>query len=92
MEIVCNLEFILVPESWGQTDGHRFTYPASPLLTQGGDVAPNALCPEGAGQGEECVHVKNVKLGSTVELVMFDQGEISSVYIFQMMIILGTRA
>ncbi|XP_013194883.2 uncharacterized protein LOC106138305 [Amyelois transitella] len=61
-------------ESWGQTDGHRFTYPASPLLTQGSDVAPGSLCPEGAGQGDECVHVKNVNLDSTVEIVMFDQG------------------
>ncbi|XP_049867454.1 uncharacterized protein LOC126367770 [Pectinophora gossypiella] len=61
-------------ESWGQTDGHRFTYPASPLLTQGPDVTSAALCPNEGGQGEECVHVKNVPLGSTVELVMFDQG------------------
>ncbi|KAL0842290.1 hypothetical protein ABMA28_014427 [Loxostege sticticalis] len=62
-------------ESWGQTDGHRFTYPASPLLTQGGDVAQNTMCPQEAGQGDECVHVKNVPLHSTVEMIMFDQGE-----------------
>lgn len=61
-------------ESWGQTDGHRFTYPASPLLTQTADVAPEAICPDGAGDGEECVHVKHVPLHSTVELIMFDQG------------------
>nr|XP_021185066.2 uncharacterized protein LOC110372581 [Helicoverpa armigera] len=61
-------------ESWGQTDGHRFTYPASPLLTQGDDVGANAFCPKEPGHGDECVHVKNVPLGSTVELVMFDQG------------------
>ncbi|XP_028038520.1 laccase-2-like isoform X1 [Bombyx mandarina] len=61
-------------ESWGQSDGHRFTYPASPLLTQGGDVGPNTLCPEGPGEGDECVHVKNIPLYSTVEIVMFDQG------------------
>ncbi|KAM3963026.1 uncharacterized protein ACR2FA_002785 [Aphomia sociella] len=61
-------------ESWGQTGGHRFTYPASPLLTQGSDVAPDALCPQSEGQGDECVHVKNIKLHSTVELIMFDQG------------------
>ncbi|KAL0894103.1 hypothetical protein ABMA27_014147, partial [Loxostege sticticalis] len=59
--------------SWGQTDGHRFTYPASPLLTQGGDVAQNTMCPQEAGQGDECVHVKNVPLHSTVEMIMFDQ-------------------
>ncbi|CAG4988626.1 unnamed protein product [Parnassius apollo] len=61
-------------ESWGQTDGFRFTYPASPLLTQGGDVAPEAMCLKGSNDGDECVHVKNIPLHSTVELVMFDQG------------------
>ncbi|CAH0721849.1 unnamed protein product, partial [Brenthis ino] len=61
-------------ESWGQTDGHRFTYPASPLLTQGADVAPEDICPKEPGQGEECVHVKQVPLHSTVEIIMFDQG------------------
>ncbi|XP_026495144.1 uncharacterized protein LOC113400011 [Vanessa tameamea] len=61
-------------ESWGQTDGHRFTYPASPLLTQGADVASEAICPNQVGQGEECVHVKHVPIHSTVELIMFDQG------------------
>lgn len=66
-------------ESWGQTDGHRFTYPASPLLTQTADVAPESICPEGPGDDEECVHVKHVPLHSTVELIMFDQGKI---YIF----------
>ncbi|XP_041977251.1 laccase-1-like [Aricia agestis] len=60
-------------ESWGQTDGHRFSYPASPLLTQGADVPPDDFCPV-AEDGEECVHVKNVRLHSTVELIMFDQG------------------
>ncbi|CAG9585212.1 unnamed protein product [Danaus chrysippus] len=61
-------------ESWGHTDGHRFTYPASPLLTQGSDVAPEAMCPKNTGDGDECVHVKNIPLHSTVELIMFDQG------------------
>ncbi|XP_050344675.1 uncharacterized protein LOC126769837 [Nymphalis io] len=61
-------------ESWGQTDGHRFTYPASPLLTQGADVASETICPDHVGQGEECVHVKHVPVHSTVELIMFDQG------------------
>ncbi|CAH2086221.1 unnamed protein product [Euphydryas editha] len=61
-------------ESWGQTDGYRFTYPASPLLTQGGDVAPETMCSVKDTDGEECVHVKHVPLHSTVELVMFDQG------------------
>ncbi|XP_045532985.1 laccase-2-like [Pieris brassicae] len=60
-------------ESWGQSDGHRFTYPASPLLTQGSDIGSEALC-SGPGQAEECVHVKNVPLDSTAEIIMFDQG------------------
>ncbi|KAF9802766.1 hypothetical protein SFRURICE_002934, partial [Spodoptera frugiperda] len=55
-------------KSWGQTDGHRFTYPASPLLTQGGDVGANAFCPKEPGHGDECVHVKNIPLDATVEL------------------------
>lgn len=61
-------------ESWGQTDGHRFTYPASPLLTQGDSIGDNEFCPNEPGQGEECVHVKKVPLDSTVEIVMFNQG------------------
>ncbi|XP_013180731.1 PREDICTED: laccase-2-like [Papilio xuthus] len=60
-------------ESWGQTDGFRFTYPASPLLTQGSDVASEAICARGSND-DECVHIKNIPLRSTVELVMFDQG------------------
>ncbi|CAF4938368.1 unnamed protein product [Pieris macdunnoughi] len=61
------------PESWGQSDGHRFTYPASPLLTQGPEIGSEALCSE-PGQAEECVHVKNIPLDSTAEIIMFDQG------------------
>ncbi|CAG4911873.1 unnamed protein product [Colias eurytheme] len=61
-------------ESWGQTDGHRFTYPESPLLTQASDVSSQSLCSSEAGHAEECVHVKNIPLDSTVEIVMFDQG------------------
>ncbi|CAK1545212.1 unnamed protein product [Leptosia nina] len=61
-------------ESWGQSDGHRFTYPASPLLTQGADVGNEALCSSQPGHAEECVHLKSIPLGSTVEIIMFDQG------------------
>ncbi|XP_050670369.1 uncharacterized protein LOC126969106 [Leptidea sinapis] len=61
-------------ESWGHTDGHRFTYPASPLLTQGAGIPPESICSSNTGQGEECVHVKNIRLDSTVEIIMFDQG------------------
>ncbi|VVC96942.1 unnamed protein product [Leptidea sinapis] len=61
-------------QSWGHTDGHRFTYPASPLLTQGAGIPPESICSSNTGQGEECVHVKNIRLDSTVEIIMFDQG------------------
>ncbi|KAG7307516.1 hypothetical protein JYU34_007721 [Plutella xylostella] len=67
-------------ETWGATDGFRFTYPASPLFTQSADVPASSLCPEELGdqgddgRGEECVQVKSIPLGSSVELVIFDQG------------------
>jgi hypothetical protein len=51
-------------------------YPASPLLTQGADVNPDSLCSGVHGEGEECVHIKEVPLQSTVEIVLYDQGEI----------------
>lgn len=61
-------------ESLGHTDGHRFTYPASPLLTQSSDVTQEAICTETPGRGDECVHIKNIPLYSTVEIILFDQG------------------
>lgn len=74
-----------------------FTYPSSPLLTQGVDVPENILCPpdffdsegqalasrcrESGTMGKtdstgtcECVHVRRIPLGSTVEIILFDQG------------------
>lgn len=81
-----------------------FTYPSSPLLTQGGDVSPDMMCSnhndddaddahenndtvsrrrcrpvaDGAGgvAGDmcECVHVRHVSLGATVEIILLDQG------------------
>lgn len=81
-----------------------FTYPSSPLLTQGGDVSPDMMCsnhddddaddaPENndtvsrrrcrpvadgaggvAGDMCECVHVRHVPLGATVEIILLDQG------------------
>lgn len=85
-------------------DNATFTFPSSPLLTQGGDVSPGMLC---SGNGEhdgnedergesnetvprrrcgavgdatgasdmcECVHVRHVPLGATVEIILLDQG------------------
>lgn len=76
-----------------------FTFPSSPLLTQGEDVSPGMLCTNsdnedelndsnetvsrrrcrqagdvGAGDICECVHVRHVPLGATVEIILLDQG------------------
>lgn len=81
-------------------DNATFTFPSSPLLTQGGDVSPGMLCSNGDNDDEsydesggsasrrrcrpagyagasdmcECVHVRHVPLGATVEIVLVDQG------------------
>ena len=83
-------------------DNATFTYPSSPLLTQGADVQGSMFC-SGFGEGEssldsvksgasrcqssslprrldditstcECVHVRRIPLGATVEIILFDQG------------------
>nr|XP_033322683.1 laccase-4-like isoform X1 [Megalopta genalis]XP_033322691.1 laccase-4-like isoform X1 [Megalopta genalis]XP_033322700.1 laccase-4-like isoform X1 [Megalopta genalis]XP_033322710.1 laccase-4-like isoform X1 [Megalopta genalis]XP_033322718.1 laccase-4-like isoform X1 [Megalopta genalis]XP_033322726.1 laccase-4-like isoform X1 [Megalopta genalis] len=78
-----------------------FTYPSSPLLTQGADVSKENLCLYDAdsdshnenketsslssqpncrfGNGNavntcECVHVRHIPLGATVEIILLDQG------------------
>lgn len=63
-----------------------FTYPSSPLLTQGVDVPNDIICSEydprttrkcrnnKPGQACECVHIKKISLGSTVEIILIDQG------------------
>lgn len=68
-------------------DNATFTFPSSPLLTQNDDVSEDMLC-SGNGEGRcrhpvsgalascECVHVRRIPLGSTVEVVLLDQGEI----------------
>lgn len=82
-------------------DNATFTFPSSPLLTQGGDVSPEMLCsgsdsndddngnessnetrlsrrrcrPDDDTSGMcECVHVRHVPLGATVEIILLDQG------------------
>jgi len=81
-------------------DNVTFTFPSSPLLTQGEDVSPGTLCINsndndddlnesnetvsrrrcrqvgdiGAGNICECVHVRHVPLGATVEIILLDQG------------------
>ncbi|XP_011142467.1 laccase-2 isoform X2 [Harpegnathos saltator] len=85
-------------------DNATFTFPSSPLLTQGSDVSPGMLCSRGEHDGDEderggsnegalsrrpcravddangasdlceCVHVRHVPLGATVEIILLDQG------------------
>ncbi|XP_014481527.1 PREDICTED: laccase-2-like isoform X2 [Dinoponera quadriceps] len=84
-------------------DNATFTFPSSPLLTQGGDVSPGMLCSNSEHDGNEdergesnetvprrrcraagdatgtsdmceCVHVRHVPLGATVEIILLDQG------------------
>jgi len=81
-------------------DNATFTFPSSPLLTQGNDVSPGMLCSGGdSNDGDsssnesneiasrrrcrsdgvsssvcECVHVRRVPLGATVEIILLDQG------------------
>ncbi|XP_026671375.1 laccase-4-like isoform X1 [Ceratina calcarata] len=78
-----------------------FTYPSSPLLTQGKDVIEETLCSTTPEEDEarvennetaslssrrcrrdvvsssntcECVHVRYIPLGATVEIILLDQG------------------
>ncbi|XP_043260071.1 laccase-4-like [Colletes gigas] len=77
-----------------------FTYPSSPLLSQGADVSEESLCSStssddlhndnnettsvssrrcrhGAATASdtcECVHVRYIPLGATVEIILLDQG------------------
>ncbi|XP_015111395.1 laccase-4 [Diachasma alloeum] len=63
-----------------------FIYPSSPLLTQGADVPEDILCSggdpnlsnhckkqENGGTECECVHLKRIPLGATVEIILLDQ-------------------
>ncbi|XP_021934112.1 laccase-1-like [Zootermopsis nevadensis] len=68
---------VLVP----QLNNFTFTFPSSPLLTQAEDVNPDLLCqqetPPSRCQGSpicECVHVIDLPLGATVELILADLG------------------
>nr|CAH7753855.1 unnamed protein product [Callosobruchus chinensis] len=57
-----------------------FTFPPSPLLTQPDDAALDAVCTEEQKQrcDEEnicsCIHVEQIPLGSSVEIVLYDKG------------------
>ncbi|XP_046598049.1 laccase-2 isoform X1 [Neodiprion lecontei] len=68
-----------------------FTFPSSPLLTQGQDVPQEIICSGNAGDGLqvttrcrrddisegqvcECVHVRRIPAGATVEIILIDQG------------------
>lgn len=64
-----------------------FTYPSSPLLTQGPDVPQEMLCNENDSETSsgrcrqlngitacECVNTRRIPLGSSVEIILIDQG------------------
>lgn len=84
-------------------DNATFTFPSSPLLTQGGDVSPGILCSSSSSDEEhsesnetstsarhcrradgtatdtcECVHVRRIPLGASVELILLDQGGLNN--------------
>ena len=68
---------VLVP----QLNNFTFMFPSSPLLTQAEDVNPDLMCRQETlpprCQGSpicECVHIIDLPLGATVELVLVDQG------------------
>ncbi|XP_057321757.1 uncharacterized protein LOC130665413 isoform X1 [Microplitis mediator] len=63
-----------------------FTYPSSPLLTQGSDVPQEMLCNENDSETSsgrcrqlngitacECVNTRRIPLGSSVEIILIDQ-------------------
>lgn len=65
-----------------------FTYPSSPLLTQGPDVPQEMLCNENEHYSDtsarcrqhngntacECVNTRRIPVGSSVEIILIDQG------------------
>ncbi|XP_046744679.1 laccase-2-like isoform X2 [Diprion similis] len=68
-----------------------FTFPSSPLLTQGQDIPQEIICSgnaadplqaatrcrrDGISEGQvcECVHVRRIPAGATVEIILMDQG------------------
>ncbi|PSN32868.1 hypothetical protein C0J52_23401 [Blattella germanica] len=78
---------VMVP----QLNNLTFTFPPSPLLTQAEDLAPDLMCrkeaPPPRCQGSpicECVHVIDLPLGATVELILVDQGGSDSGHVFHL--------
>lgn len=78
---------VMVP----QLNNFTFTFPPSPLLTQEHDVPSDLMCqadtPPPRCQGTpfcECVHVVDLPLGATVELVLVDQGGSDSGHVFHL--------
>jgi hypothetical protein len=68
---------LLVP----QLNNFTFMFPSSPLLTQAEDVNPDLLCQQEKLPPRcqdspicECVHIIDLPLGATVELILVDQG------------------
>ncbi|KAI4461027.1 multi-copper oxidase [Holotrichia oblita] len=68
-----------------------FLYPPSPLLTQYRDIPDTIVCnseekPSKCDNEEvcECVHIENVPLGATTELILIDQGGDTSEHVFHL--------
>lgn len=79
--MIVNLHCVTVNQFSGsaEMDGITFTFPSSPLLTQAvgghsGTLCTKTTCPK--SMKCECVHVKSVPLGNTVEIVLVDQGKL----------------
>jgi hypothetical protein len=77
---------MLVP----QLNNFTFTFPSSPLLTQAEDVDPDLMCRKETlplrCQGLpicECVHVIDLPLRATVELILVDQGNRQQMAVIQ---------
>lgn len=78
---------VLVP----QLNNFTFTFPPSPLLTQVEDVDPDLMCRKETRPARcqdlpicECVHVIDLPLGATVELILVDQGGSDSGHVFHL--------
>uniref|UniRef100_A0A1Y1LIX3 Uncharacterized protein n=1 Tax=Photinus pyralis TaxID=7054 RepID=A0A1Y1LIX3_PHOPY len=68
-----------------------FTYPSSPLLTQKGDVNKASICSSATKPRQckdmeicECVHIEQITLGASVELVFADLGSDAQETVFHL--------
>ncbi|KAJ9592226.1 hypothetical protein L9F63_001227, partial [Diploptera punctata] len=86
-EMMSRVNRVMVP----QLNNFTFTFPPSPLLTQADDLSWDLMCqrdtlpPRCQGQPIcECVHIIDLPLGATVELILVDQGGSDSGHVFHL--------